>query len=237
MSKFKFIKIVTDLTKFEERVSEITSETSYDEVKETISTIKNYLNHHKDAVCLCAPQIGINLRLFVVKKSKSNSLEDRYKVFLNPMIVLREGLHLSRETNLSIPDKQFIIPRSNKIHLAYQAKDGRVNSETYIGAYGEVIQQMVEMLDGITLADYGLEIDKDFDKASKKDQLAVTEMYLNHLKENYSGLKEEIEKNPELKEINDNIEFTTQYLLGNIKPIDDKGNLVQSQFDKLKEVK
>ena len=67
MSKFKYISIVTDLNKFQDRVDEITSETTFDEVKATISDMKKYLNTNKDAVCLCAPQIGVNLRLFIVK--------------------------------------------------------------------------------------------------------------------------------------------------------------------------
>ena len=227
MSKFNYINIETDLNKFEERVDEITSEISFDEVKATISRIKKYLNSHKEAVCLCAPQVGVNLRLFVVKKAQDNNYGERYKVFLNPMIVSKEGLHLSRENNLSIPDKEFIIPRFNKIHLAYQEYDGHVNAETFIGTYAEVIQQMVEMLDGITLEDYGLEIDENFDKAKKKDKEAIIQMYLEFLSKNYSSLNTEIQNDPELKQLNDTIEFNKGLLLGDIKPIDSEGNIVK----------
>lgn len=234
MSKFKYISIVTDLNKFQDRVDEITSETTFDEVKATISDMKKYLNTNKDAVCLCAPQIGVNLRLFIVKKVKEEASGEKYKVFLNPMIVMKEGLHLSRENNLSIPDKEFIIPRANKLHLAYQEYDGHVNSETYVGAYAEVIQQMVEMLDGITLEDYGLEIDSEFDKSKKDDKTKIIEMYLNYLKSNYSSLKTEIENTPELKQLDDTIRFNTGMLLGDIKPVDEKGNVVESELEKLK---
>lgn len=227
MGKLNYIPIVTDLNNFQERVDEITATVSFDEVKSAISKIKKYLNSHKESVCLCAPQVGINLRLFVVKKAQENILGERYKVFLNPMIVVKEGIHLSRETNSSIPGKEYIIPRANKIHLAYQEYDGRVNSETYIGTYAEVIQQMVEMLDGITLEDYGLEVDEKFDKAKKKDQLCIVQMYLDYLKENYSALKEEIENDPKLKQLNDTIEFNKGLLTGEIKPLDENGKPVE----------
>ena len=183
--KNNYVKIETDITKFAERVDEITAAVSYDTVKHTVAQLKRALYDNKDTVALCAPQIGVNLRLFVVKTSRSES--ERFKVFLNPLIVSSEGLHLSREMNLSIPDKQYIIPRKNKVHVAYQSANGEVASETYVGAYGEVVQQMIEMLDGITLADYGFDLDdvggaKAYDKASKKQQTEVMAMYRKLLK-------------------------------------------------------
>lgn len=226
MSKFNYTKIETDMSKFQNRVDEITSATSYDDVKSAISKMKQFLNKNKDLVCVCAPQLGINLRMFIIKTAQDDRTTERYKVFLNPMVVIREGLHLSRETNLSIPGKEFIIPRSNKIHVAYQNYDGRIKTEIFIGAFGELIQQMVEMLDGINLPDYGLEIEEDFDKATKKEKEEIIQMYLEYLKNNYSELKLDIDNNPELKNLNDTIEFNKGLLLGTIKPLDKDGNPV-----------
>lgn len=220
--------IITDLKCFQERIPEIESNLRYPEVLETISNIKSILNSEKNYVCLCAPQIGSNLRLFVVKKEHiDNCAESRYSAFLNPMIVSKKGLHLSRETNLSIPNKEYIIPRYNEIHLAYQEKDGRVNSKTFIGAFAEVIQQMVEMLDGITLADYGLEVIEGFDKASNKDKQQIISMYMTHLLNQNELMKTEIEKDPALKNLMDTIKFNQGILDGSIKPVDKDGNIVE----------
>ena len=230
--KNNYVKIETDITKFSDRVDEITASVSYDTVKHAIAQLKRALYDNKDTVAICAPQIGINLRLFVVKTSRTES--ERFKVFLNPLIVSSEGLHLSRETNLSIPDKQYIIPRKDKIHVAYQSANGEVGSETYVGAYGEVVQQMIEMLDGITLADYGFDLDdvggpKAYDKASKKQQTEVMAMYLESLKEYSSDLAKEIEENPELKQINDTIKFMTGMMTGDIIPIRPEEKAEESQ--------
>ena len=162
--KNEYIKIITDVEAFQERVSEITGENTFNEVSRAVSRLKRALYQDRNSVALCGPQIGENLRIFVVKTAGRES--DKFKVFLNPMIVSSEGMHLSREKNDSFPGKEFIIPRKNKLHLAYQTVDGHVSSETYTGAYAEVVQQMVEMLDGITLEDYGLELDESFDKAT-----------------------------------------------------------------------
>lgn len=218
----KPVTIITDLNELDERVDELTAAVSFDSVKHTVSELKRALYDNKDFVCICAPQIGEKLRIFVVRNAKSES--DRFKVFLNPLIVSSEGLHLSRETNLSFPNKQFIIPRRNKVHVAYQTIDGHVTSETFIGAYGEVVQQMIEMLDGITLADYGLDLDdlggvKAFDKASKKDQQQVLSVYLTNLKQYYTELAESIENNDDLKQLNDTIKFMTGMLTGDIVPV------------------
>ena len=222
------IKIITDLSKFQERVDEITSSNSFDTIKHVVAELKRTLVANKDLVALCAPQIGYNLRIFCVKSSG-----DKVKAFLNPMIVSTEKeIHLSRETNASFPNKQFIIPRKDAIHLAYQEVDGRVNSETYKGVYAEVVQQMVEMLDGILLSDYGLDLDDvggpdKFDKATKKDKETLIKMYLDSLKVNSNTLNTEINNDESLQSISKTIDFITDYIKGDIKPVDKDNNIVE----------
>lgn len=222
-----YIQIVKDINKFQDRVDEITGEVSYTFVTNVISRLKRGLYQDKDYVALCAPQIGENLRLFVVKTAGHDS--DKFKVFLNPMIISSEGLHMSMETNASLPGKKFIIPRKDKIHLAYQTPEGRASSETYTGPYAEVLQQMIEMLDGITLEDYGLELDESFEKASQKKKQEIIETYLEVLKLDSAGYQKEIEDTPSLKLLNDTINFMIGMLEGNITPInpvDKDGNPV-----------
>lgn len=224
MSKLDFVKILVDEdgTLFENRVDEIDSSVSYDAVKHTISRLKRALYDNPSVPALCAPQIGDNLRLFVVRLSKTET--NRFKVFLNPLIVCHEGMHLSREVNPSFRDKQFIIPRYNNLHLAYQEEDGKVNSETHFGPFAEVVQQMVELLDGIPLTSYALDLDdvggpEAFDKATKKDRTTVLATYLSQLKSMSEDLKTDIEDSSNLKAINDEIEFMTGVLKGDIKPL------------------
>lgn len=231
MSK-KLVSIIEDLKAFENRVDEITSSTSYDAIKHTVSELKIALYDHPKAIGLCAPQIGYNDRLFVVRTSEAEKAGDsKFRVFLNPILVSHEGMHLSRETNLSMPNKEFIVPRYNKIHIAYQTIDGHITSESYIGPFAEIIQQMVEMLDGITLFDTGLDLDlvggpEAFDKASNKDKQTVISMFLDSVKKKAAEYKEEIENNSELKEFNRTIDFMSGVLAGDIKPVDEEGNIV-----------
>ena len=219
MKKTDIVKIVKDLNAFNERVDEITAEVSYGRVKNCVSRLKRALYEHKDIAALCAPQIGENLRLFVVKTARTEN--QRFKVFLNPLIIKQEGLHLSREISASIPGKEFIIPRRNSIHVAYQEEDGKINSETYVGAYAEIVQQMIEMLDGITLADYGLDLDdiggpKVFDKAPKKQKVELIAAYIEYLKSLSKEFAQEIDNSPKLSAFNKHIDFMTDVLSGKI---------------------
>lgn len=234
MGKSKNI-ILVDANNFNEQLATITAQDSFDKVKHVISDIKRTLYDNPEVVALCAPQIGEQLRLFVVRNGKQDS--DRFKVILNPLIVNHEGLHLSREVNPSLPDKQFIIPRYNKMHVAYQTFNGHVTSETFVGFYSEVVQQMIEMLDGITLADYGLDLDdlggvEAFDKATKEEKTQVLAAYMDHLKNKLGLLQEEINSNESMKYINDLIDFNTEVLKGNIKPLDENGDVVDEEYIK-----
>ena len=229
----RYVKVITDLSKFEERTDEILGSKDpigqLKEIQATIADLKNVLRNDRDNVCICAPQIGSNLRLFIVKTAETSEIKGRYKVFINPIIVSSEGIHLSREINLSIPGKVFLIPRYNKVHVAYQDEMGHACSETYIGSYGEVVQQMIQMLDGITLADLGLEIDEEFDNASEKDKRTIIQMYLDSINSETSELNKEIESNEELKNLNDIIKMQTGLLTGDIVPLDENGNPVNQE--------
>ena len=95
---------------------------------------------------------------------------------------------------------------------------------------------MTEMLDGILLSDLGLEIIKDFDKATDEEKTQVIQMYLESLKKRNSLLQEEINSDSTLKQIQDTINFNTGLLTGAIKPIDENGNVVEYEVNETRGV-
>ena len=123
------------------------------------------------------------------------------------------------------------------MHVAYQTFDGHVTSETFVGFYSEVVQQMIEMLDGITLADYGLDLDdlggaEAFDNATEEEKTQVLAAYMEHLKNKLGLLQEEINSNEYMKYVNDLINFNTEVLKGNIKPLDENGEVIDEEYIK-----
>ena len=88
---------------------------------------------------------------------------------------------------------------------------------------------MIDLLDGIfneCLSIIGLELDDNWAKMSDGDKQTVITNFESMVKANSEALAKEIEDSPALKAINDNIEFTSKYLAGEIKPVDKEGNIV-----------
>lgn len=226
-------KILTDLNKFKERQDEISKDADFTDIKKTIELLKKELKKDTDLVCLCAPQIGKNYRLFVVKTANKT-----YKEFLNPLVITSsKEWHLSMEKNASFPDKTFICYRNDNLHLAYQKENGEVSSETYKGPYAEVIQQMVQMLDGVLLSDIALDLNdvggvEEWNKASQEEKIEVMRMFTENLSKQSKELNKYIQNDPQLKLINADIDFKTHLFKGEITFLDKEGNPIKDMESK-----
>lgn len=206
------LKIEDNKDKLSERVDEIDIITNYPQVKSIVKNLKDTMYHNPNVVALAAPQIGSKERIFCIRFANGD-----IRAFINPMIIKREGMHLSRESSASIKDKEFIVPRNDIIHAAYQIPTGASEVNKFEGAPGEVFQQMVDLLDGVTIDDFGLEVIEGFDEASEEERVEVINAYLEALKSKEEFIKKDIESNEELKKRNDAIEFMTKVALGDVK--------------------
>lgn len=204
MGRLKTIK--TDLSKLERSDEAILADE--ENINKTIKWLKDNLYHNKDLVALAAPQIGVNMRLFCIKFADGD-----IRTFANPLIVKTKDLHLSRETNISLPNKEFIVPRYNEIEVVYQTPVGKIEQNLFKDAVSDIFQQMVQLLDGITLDTIGLELVPDWDTYPEEERQQVIDMYLISLKERNESLQKEIEETPELKQINDAIDFMTEKII------------------------
>ena len=95
-----------------------------------------YLMEETGGLGLAAPQVGIDARLFVTAWGE---------VFVNPVIVRREGEVRCQEGCLSLPGVTRLKRRRRKIVLA----DGRV----FEGEQAVVIQHETDHLNGILITD------------------------------------------------------------------------------------
>lgn len=175
------------------RAEEINYEKDYSLMKEIIAKIKKTMKKN-NLTSLSAPAIGYNKRIFCVDFS-----DKEIKTFINPMVLLTNGMELTREVCSSIIDKEFIRPRHTTIDIIYQRPDGTIKQNQFKGMAATVIQHELDHLDAITLNDIGLEIDSDFDKATDEERFAITDMYLKHLSEKHDNLVNEIEQDDTAK--------------------------------------
>lgn len=175
------------------RAEEIDYEKEYSLMKEVIAKIKKTMKKN-NLTSLSAPAIGYNKRIFCIDFS-----DKEIKTFINPMVLLTQGMELTREVCSSIIDKEFIRPRHTSIDIIYQRPDGTIKQNQFKGMAATVIQHELDHLDAITLNDIGLEIDSDFDEATDEERFAITDMYLKHLSEKHDNLVNEIEQDKTAK--------------------------------------
>jgi len=133
------------------------------EVHKVSQKIKNLVEdlldtmYKENGVGLAAPQIGENLRVFVIDVSTSNEPLNP-KVFINPKIIKKSGACISHEGCLSFPEAFTDVKRyanvmikaldTNGRSFVMEAKDGSL--------LARAIQHEFDHLDGILFIDHSI---------------------------------------------------------------------------------
>lgn len=129
------------------------------DLKETLIAQKE-----PEGIGLAAPQIGKNLKIFVIK------VHDELKIFINPEII-----SISKEKNekenkqimegcLSIPYFYGPLKRAKKIKIKYLTPKGEERMETFENLPAQIIQHEIDHLNGVLFVDRLLEQKKPFYK-------------------------------------------------------------------------
>lgn len=95
-----------------------------------------------------APQMGWMRRVFIV--SESGEPKD-LRVFINPKLSDGEGHEYGVEGCLSIPNKQFLVPRFTSIRVVAQGLGGEKIDEVYRGGLARIVQHEYDHLDGLLI--------------------------------------------------------------------------------------
>ena len=112
-------------------------------INEMLETMKQ-----SNGVGLAAPQIGKNINLFVVK------FGDKEEAFINPEIIPTGSKIRSLEGCLSLPDKEFIVPRHSRIIVRYYNRNLKWNVRSFEKIQAIIIQHEYDHLQGKLLCDY-----------------------------------------------------------------------------------
>ena len=186
-------EIITDEEILGQRSEEIDSRKQNNEMRQIIVDLKDTIRAHENCIGLAAIQINQPWRIFVINFSGD------LRTFINPVIYEAKGLTLSREGCMSFPGREFIRPRNNEIRVVYQTPLGKSESIKLVGRAAEVFQHELDHLDGLTLADIGLELPKDFDKMSANIKTERQKKLCQFLCENENSNYQKIETKYHLK--------------------------------------
>jgi peptide deformylase len=117
-------------------------------------------------VGLAGPQIGLDLRIFVVdgtpiyeseedEEERDESLKDFRKVFINADILEEDGDEWAYEEGcLSIPDVRADVFRPEEVTIRYFDTDWKEHTETYTDMAARIIQHEYDHIDGILFTDH-----------------------------------------------------------------------------------
>lgn len=190
--------LIFDLDKLHERADEVNPL----DAKGTCLSLKAKLTKYKEIIALCGPQIGVSERVIAIKFNNNV-----IKFFINPKILESTGLHLVREKDITIAEKEFICLRPNKILVEYQTEEAKPEQNYLEGPVAEIFDRMQNYLDGITMEDWGLEVLEGFDECDQEEKDAIINLYLESLKKRQALLDENIENDKDAKELKDAIRF------------------------------
>ena len=107
------------------------------------------MRQHK-GVGLAAPQVGVNVRLFVMNPTGDPGGD---RAYLNPQLCEPDGSEDAEEGCLSLPDIRTDVPRSLRLRLRALDLDGNEIDETAEGFVARVWQHEVDHLDGVLILD------------------------------------------------------------------------------------
>lgn len=123
--------------------------------------------YNASGVGLAAPQVGMNIRMFVVDGSPMASDEDDEeepenpelldfkKVFINPEIIEETGEPWAFEEGcLSIPGIRADVFRPEQVRIRYRDVDWVEHDEVYTGIAARIIQHEYDHLEGKLFVDY-----------------------------------------------------------------------------------
>ena len=124
---------------------------------------------------LAATQVDVHRRLLVADVS---STKDDPHVFINPVIVEKDGVTVTEEGCLSVPGYYEEVERAEHIRVRYLDRDGRECEDEFEGLLAVCVQHEIDHLDGKLFVDYLSEakrsrIRKKLEKERRQQATAV----------------------------------------------------------------
>lgn len=139
---------------------------------EIIARLKAVMDVNSDVLALSAPQIGIDARVICIR------FNDGIKTFIDPIITKKADFKVTVETFSSMPGKEIVIARPTEVQLKYYNEDFKYEDNKLLGKAAALLDQQVNLLDGIVPSALGMVSDVVEDgHVTENDLPLVAEFY------------------------------------------------------------
>ena len=185
------------------------------DVQKIINDLRDTLRTHKDLVALSAPQIASRYRIFCMKFAGND-----IRTFINPLIIEKKGIKLNQEQQIgfgNIDNPTYFTFRSAEITAGYQTPTGRVETNKFTNEAAIVFEQMVQLLDGVFISDFGLIKLDGFDDLSEDEKKDIFTQYASTLKKRGEQAEEDLKNDENLAQLDKLTKFYTDYSLGKVE--------------------
>lgn len=142
-------------------VSEITSP----KIQKILADMKSALASQDDGVAICAPQIGVSLRIFVVSGRVLADINDKEpgsvpdKIFINPVILkASKKTEWMEEGCLSLRYLYGKVKRSSKVRVTAYDEKGKKFELGGAGLLAQIFQHEIDHCDGILFIDKATDV-------------------------------------------------------------------------------
>jgi len=122
------------------------------EILKLIKEMKEALKVAENGVGLAAPQVGFNIRLFVIIDELA---KDNHTVFINPEITqVSKKMAIEEEGCLSLPGKWNELPRADKVTIKAMDENGQKFKMKAKGIIARLMLHEMDHLSGILFTDH-----------------------------------------------------------------------------------
>lgn len=171
------------------------------EVRKVIDAMRD-LTYQHEGLGLAAPQVAVPLQIFFMNPTGECTQPHEEKIFINPVITLREGMIEKEEGCLSFPELYQNVRRAFKIRVQAFDPEGNAIDMTVDDLPARIIQHETDHLHGKLFIDYfttigklasrGLlaQFEKDFAQHQERGELPSKKELLRQLRQLEEQFKE-----------------------------------------------
>ena len=124
--------------------------TAFDDNLKALAARMFELMRESRGVGLAAPQVGLNLRMFVMNPTGE---PDADRVYVNPVLSEAEGSETAEEGCLSLPGIHVDVERSKVLRIQAQDLEGKPIDQVETGYLARIWQHETDHLNGTMLTD------------------------------------------------------------------------------------